>query len=125
MDSDASRGRSGRRLPSRNRIGSRPGRLSRASLSTSVLKAEVQWGTPTVGYAMTLIPGHGGFMDRCDCQFIMGTAAFVVFSTFIEKPLVMMPLDRIISAAQTLTPEEQQALLDAVQGMVGGATGAP
>ena len=70
-------------------------------------------------------PGHGGFMDRCDCQFIMGTAAFVVFSTFIEKPLVMMPLDRIISAAQTLTPEEQQALLDAVQGMVGGATGAP
>jgi phosphatidate cytidylyltransferase len=73
----------------------------------------------------SVIPGHGGFMDRCDCQFIMGTAAFVVFSTFIEKPMVMMPLDRIVSAAQALAPEEQQALLDAVRGMVAGAAGAP
>ena len=70
----------------------------------------------------SLIPGHGGFMDRCDCQFIMGTAAFVIFSTFIEKPLVIMPLDRIINAAQALTPEEQQTLLSAVQGMVSGAS---
>lgn len=66
----------------------------------------------------SLIPGHGGFMDRCDCQFIMGTASFVVYSTFIERPVVLMSLDHIISAAYALNVVEQKALLEALQKMI-------
>lgn len=32
------------------------------------------------------IPGHGGFMDRFDCQLIMASFVYVYFQTFIWKP---------------------------------------
>jgi len=33
-----------------------------------------------------LIPGHGGFMDRLDCQFIMISFVYLYYATFIAKP---------------------------------------
>lgn len=32
----------------------------------------------------SIIPGHGGFTDRLDCQFIMGSYTYVHLHTFIR-----------------------------------------
>ena len=33
-----------------------------------------------------LIPGHGGFMDRLDCQFIMVSFVYLYHATFLGHP---------------------------------------
>ena len=33
-----------------------------------------------------MIPGHGGIMDRFDCQFLMATFVNVYISSFIRTP---------------------------------------
>merc|ERR1712025_1266433 len=55
----------------------------------------------------TMIPGHGGFMDRLDCQFLMAFFTWVHFTTFI-KPL--SPLDRALDMAAALSEADQAAL---------------
>ena len=59
------------------------------------------------------IPGHGGMTDRMDCQFIMGTIAFMYYSSFIavHKATVGGILE---SAITGLTPEEQ---IEVVKGL--------
>jgi hypothetical protein len=32
----------------------------------------------------SLIPGHGGFTDRMDCQFIMGMATWIAYTSFVQ-----------------------------------------
>lgn len=32
-----------------------------------------------------LIPGHGGVLDRCDCQFVMATFSYLYISTFVRN----------------------------------------
>lgn len=44
-----------------------------------------------------LIPGHGGLMDRFDCQFLMATFAHVYISTFVKSPSVEKIFQRILS----------------------------
>ncbi|KAF2654865.1 phosphatidate cytidylyltransferase 1 [Lophiostoma macrostomum CBS 122681] len=52
------------------------------------------------------IPGHGGMTDRMDCQFIMGSIAFMYYSSFIA--VHKTSVGGVIEAAITgLTPEEQ------------------
>lgn len=52
------------------------------------------------------IPGHGGMTDRMDCQFIMGTLAFMYYSSFISTHAASV--GSVIEAAITgLTLEEQ------------------
>eukprot|EP01052_Picozoa_sp_SAG31_P005647 SAG31_NODE_250_length_19098_cov_4.337123_17_plen_71_part_00 len=34
----------------------------------------------------SFIPGHGGLMDRFDCQFIMGVATWVLRETMVNPP---------------------------------------
>ncbi|GME95028.1 unnamed protein product [[Candida] boidinii] len=31
------------------------------------------------------IPGHGGFTDRLDCQFMMGSFSYLYYETFISS----------------------------------------
>ncbi|CAK4074605.1 unnamed protein product [Aphanomyces euteiches] len=42
------------------------------------------------------IPGHGGVVDRMDCQIIMGMFTYVYFTNFIQRP------DRISSSIRML-----------------------
>jgi phosphatidate cytidylyltransferase len=52
------------------------------------------------------IPGHGGMTDRMDCQFIMGSIAFMYYSSFIAT--YHTTVGGVLEMAITgLTPEEQ------------------
>jgi phosphatidate cytidylyltransferase len=66
----------------------------------------------------SVLPGHGGFTDRMDCQFVMGMAAWIAYTTFVQTAELEVPVGRLISAAQLLNGEDQQLLLDALQSMV-------
>ena len=56
------------------------------------------------------IPGHGGMTDRMDCQFIMGSIAFMYYSSFIA--VHQASVGSIIESAITgLTPEEQMEVV--------------
>jgi phosphatidate cytidylyltransferase len=59
------------------------------------------------------IPGHGGMTDRMDCQFIMGTLAFMYYQGFIatHKATVGGVMEMAITG---LTLDEQ---VEVVRGM--------
>ncbi|XP_015790188.1 phosphatidate cytidylyltransferase, photoreceptor-specific [Tetranychus urticae] len=50
-----------------------------------------------------VIPGHGGIMDRFDCQFLMATFVNVYISSFIAAP----NLQSVIQQVHSLEPEHQ------------------
>jgi len=55
-----------------------------------------------------IFPGHGGFMDRVDCQLLMCSFVFIYLNTFIKgKPATV---DSILSQINLLTREEQLML---------------
>eukprot|EP01012_Entosiphon_sulcatum_P026468 TRINITY_DN3192_c0_g1_i1.p1 TRINITY_DN3192_c0_g1~~TRINITY_DN3192_c0_g1_i1.p1 ORF type:complete len:434 (+),score=85.60 TRINITY_DN3192_c0_g1_i1:665-1966(+) len=60
-----------------------------------------------------LIPGHGGVMDRMDCQFLMGLCTAVHYQTFIA---VSVPA--IMRAVAALSEEEKRELLARLQTML-------
>lgn len=43
-----------------------------------------------------MIPGHGGIMDRFDCQFLMATFVNVYISSFIRTPSPAKLLSQVI-----------------------------
>lgn len=56
------------------------------------------------------IPGHGGMTDRMDCQFIMGSIAFMYYSSFIA--VHGTTVGGVIESAITgLTAEEQMEVV--------------
>jgi phosphatidate cytidylyltransferase len=56
------------------------------------------------------IPGHGGMTDRMDCQFIMGSIAFMYYSSFIA--IYHTSVGGVIESAITgLTAEEQMEVV--------------
>jgi len=63
-----------------------------------------------------LIPGHGGFMDRLDCQFIMALCTNVHHNVFIAMPL-LPSFAAVVAAVEVMTPELRQTLLEKLQGM--------
>ena len=56
------------------------------------------------------IPGHGGMTDRMDCQFIMGTLAYMYYQSFIAV-YKTTPGSIIESAMWGLTSEEQMEVI--------------
>nr|XP_023023202.1 phosphatidate cytidylyltransferase, photoreceptor-specific-like isoform X1 [Leptinotarsa decemlineata] len=46
------------------------------------------------------IPGHGGIMDRFDCQYLMVTFVNVYVSTFIRTPYVDQIFQKIVSLSE-------------------------
>lgn len=54
-----------------------------------------------------IFPGHGGFTDRTDCQYIMGVFTYVYYVLFIRS----LDLESIFDQVSQLSLEEQQVLL--------------
>uniref|UniRef100_A0A0N5BJG3 Phosphatidate cytidylyltransferase n=1 Tax=Strongyloides papillosus TaxID=174720 RepID=A0A0N5BJG3_STREA len=54
-----------------------------------------------------IIPGHGGLMDRFDCQLLIGTFTHVYIMSFIRT----RSIDKLISEISRLTLEDQQKIL--------------
>ncbi|KAJ0407350.1 hypothetical protein P43SY_004778 [Pythium insidiosum] len=57
----------------------------------------------------SVIPGHGGVMDRMDCQLITALFTSVYYVTFIRSPVPSVAA--ILHLIAKLSPEEQQELL--------------
>jgi phosphatidate cytidylyltransferase len=53
-----------------------------------------------------VIPGHGGIMDRFDCQFLMATFVNVYISSFIQTDSPQ----KLLSQVLYLKPEQQLQL---------------
>ncbi|XP_068703938.1 phosphatidate cytidylyltransferase 1-like [Montipora capricornis] len=57
------------------------------------------------------IPGHGGLMDRFDCQLLMATFVYVYHNTFIRAPQPHKVLQQVLS----LMPEHQLSVYKELQ----------
>jgi len=63
-----------------------------------------------------IIPGHGGLMDRFDCQLLMGSFVNIYIQTFIRIPnwnkivqqISWLPLDQQVSIFEALQLQLQQ-----------------
>eukprot|EP00994_Dinema_validum_P005142 NODE_324_length_1891_cov_131.399566_g233_i0.p1 GENE.NODE_324_length_1891_cov_131.399566_g233_i0~~NODE_324_length_1891_cov_131.399566_g233_i0.p1 ORF type:complete len:280 (+),score=38.60 NODE_324_length_1891_cov_131.399566_g233_i0:432-1271(+) len=66
----------------------------------------------------SLIPGHGGVMDRMDCQFLMGLATSVHIATFVRTYAMSVP--NVMRYISRMTPEDQQSVLDQVTALLAG-----
>lgn len=55
-----------------------------------------------------VIPGHGGIMDRFDCQYLMATFVHVYMSAIIRVPTPMKILPTILA----LKPDDQLWLFE-------------
>jgi len=53
-----------------------------------------------------VIPGHGGIMDRFDCQYLMATFVNVYITSFIQT----LSPQKLLQQVLTLKPEEQLSL---------------
>uniref|UniRef100_A0A1I7XBJ8 Phosphatidate cytidylyltransferase n=1 Tax=Heterorhabditis bacteriophora TaxID=37862 RepID=A0A1I7XBJ8_HETBA len=58
-----------------------------------------------------VIPGHGGLMDRFDCQLLMGTFVNVYIHTFIRVPNPA----RLVTQILWLQPEDQLTVYNSLQ----------
>jgi len=66
----------------------------------------------------SVIPGHGGFTDRMDCQFLMLFCTHVHYRTFIR--VIPTTLAVLMESVRNLTGEEQVTLLKHLEGIVAG-----
>ena len=70
----------------------------------------------------SFFPGHGGMMDRMDCQFLMALCTWVHYNTFVKMATVSVP--KMIYMFNSLNDAEKKEFMekivsDAVQ-VVGG-----
>lgn len=56
-----------------------------------------------------LIPGHGGMMDRFDCQLLMALCTWVHYNTFVKLSAVSVP--KMIYMYQMMKESEQEEFL--------------
>jgi len=57
-----------------------------------------------------IFPGHGGFMDRFDCQILMGAFAYTYITTFVRIPNPQ----KLIATLYAMHSDEQMMVLDAL-----------
>jgi len=57
-----------------------------------------------------IFPGHGGFTDRTDCQYIMGVFTYVYYTMFIRTHV--LDVEAIFDSILLLSLQEQQVLLN-------------
>lgn len=67
------------------------------------VESDVEGGLQDFG---DVIPGHGGIMDRFDCQFLMATFVNVYISSFIQTDSPQ----KLLSQVLYLKPEQQLQL---------------
>jgi phosphatidate cytidylyltransferase len=60
----------------------------------------------------SIIPGHGGVMDRMDCQFLMALCTWVHYNTFVKMATISVP--KMLYMYDLLTLSEQVEFLDAI-----------
>lgn len=60
----------------------------------------------------SLIPGHGGFMDRFDCQFLMALCTWVHYNSFVRLATVSVP--KLVYMYQMLSDAEKLEFMDAI-----------
>ena len=58
-----------------------------------------------------IIPGHGGIMDRFDCQFLMATFVNVYIHSFIR----MASPQKLLQQFYMMKPEEQLQMYYSIQ----------
>ena len=68
----------------------------------------------------SIIPGHGGIMDRMDCQLVVVAFTFLHYSSFAIPPETIVTPQILFNMAQSMTPKSQKllgkALLESVKG---------
>uniref|UniRef100_A0A7R9WC93 phosphatidate cytidylyltransferase n=1 Tax=Pseudictyota dubia TaxID=2749911 RepID=A0A7R9WC93_9STRA len=60
----------------------------------------------------SIIPGHGGMMDRMDCQFLMALCTWVHYNTFVATATVSVP--KMIYLYKLMKEEEQVEFLERI-----------
>uniref|UniRef100_K3X184 Phosphatidate cytidylyltransferase n=1 Tax=Globisporangium ultimum (strain ATCC 200006 / CBS 805.95 / DAOM BR144) TaxID=431595 RepID=K3X184_GLOUD len=66
----------------------------------------------------SVIPGHGGVMDRMDCQLITALFTSVYYNTFIRSPMPSVAM--ILNIVSRLSVEEQHEVLQRIQELLEG-----
>lgn len=60
-----------------------------------------------------VLGGHGGLMDRFDCQFVMMMCTYVHYSTYCRQ--VGFTVDALVAAASVLKPEQIKDLVERLE----------
>mmetsp|Transcript_45684 Transcript_45684/g.97524 ORF Transcript_45684/g.97524 Transcript_45684/m.97524 type:complete len:312 (+) Transcript_45684:1-936(+) len=64
----------------------------------------------------SFIPGHGGVMDRMDCQFLMLLCAYVHYSTFIRP--YDLNVDQILRVIRGMPEDDQHHVMHRLAGLL-------